>query len=118
VEGADADAAELDEALRLLSSELASAADLDVEQRHEPAPPGTKGIGALAALAVTLLKSKAAAAAATSAAHVLSDFLTRHRHLKIKVKQGDKLIELSGASPRELQELLPQVAALLAAQRG
>jgi hypothetical protein len=104
----------MDEALRVLSSELLSAPDLDVEHRAEPAPPNTKGIGTLAALAVTLLTSKAAASAIT----VLGDFLTRHKEIKIRVKSGDKVLELSVASPKELAALLPQVAALMNAQRG
>jgi hypothetical protein len=118
VDGEPVDAAELDEALRQLSRDLMDASDVDVEQKNEPAPPGTKGIGTLFALAVTLMKTKTATVAATSAIHVLGDFLNRHRHLKIKVKNGDKLIELSGASPKELRDLLPQVAALLAAQQA
>jgi hypothetical protein len=99
----------MDEALRVLSSELLSAPDLDVEHRTEPAPPNTKGLGTLAALAVTLVTSKAAASAIT----VLGDFLTRHKDMKIRVKKGDTVLELSGASPKELAALLPQVAALM-----
>lgn len=114
IESEEADCAEMDEALRLLSSELLYAPDLDVEHRTEPAPPNTKGIGVLAALAVTVLKTQAAAKAIA----VLGDFLTRHQHLKIVVKQGDTVLELSGASPKELAALLPQVAALMSAQRS
>jgi hypothetical protein len=111
----DADVEELDNALRVLSSELLSAPDLDVEQRSEPAPPNSKGIGALAALAIHLLDSKAAASAIT----VLGDFLTRHKHLTLRVKQGETVIELSGSNPKLLAAMLPQVAAaLMNAQRG
>lgn len=113
IDSQEADPAEMDEALRVLSSELMSAPDLDVEHRTEPPPPNTKGIGTLAALAVTLLNTRAA----TSAIMVLRDFLTRHKDMKIRVKQGDAVLEISGASPRELEALLPKVAALLAQQR-
>jgi hypothetical protein len=114
IDSKEAGPAELDEALRVLSSELLSAPDLDVEHRTEPAPPNTKGLGTLAALAVTLLTSKAAASAIT----VLGDFLTRHKGMTIKVKQGDTVLELSGASPKALAALLPQVATLMSANRS
>jgi hypothetical protein len=114
IDSEEADSAEMDEALRVLSSELLSAPDLDVEQKTEPAPPNTKGIGALAALALTLLNSKAAASAIT----VLGDFLSRHKHMKIVVKQGDTVFELSGANPKELAAMLPQLAALMSTQQA
>jgi len=114
IDSQEADLAEMDEALRVLSNELLCAPDLDVEHRTEPAPPNTKGIGALAALAIHLLDSKAAASAIT----VLGDFLTRHKHMKLVVKQGDKVFELSGASPKELAALLPQLAAVMNAQQA
>lgn len=104
----------MDRALRLLSDELRSAADLEVEQTHEPAPPNTKGIGTLVGVALTLLNTKAAAGAIA----VLGDFLNRHKHMKIVVKQGDSVFELSGASPKELAALLPQLAAWMSAQKA
>lgn len=110
----DADAAEMDEALRVLSSELNCASDLDVEHRTEPAPPNAKGIGTLVALCVTLLNTKAAA----SAIAVLGDFLTRHKHMKLVVTQGDRTFELSGASPKELAPMLTQLAAAMSAQQA
>jgi len=113
IDSEDADPAEMDEALRVLSSELLSAPDLDVEHKQEPAPPNTKGIGILSALAVTLLNAKAAASAVT----VLGDFLSRHKHMKIRVKNGDQEVEVTASSPKELAELLQQVAVLMRAQR-
>lgn len=108
----DADSAEMDQALRRLHSELLCAPDLDVEQTTGPAPPNAKGIGTLLGLALTLLNTKAAAAAVM----VLGDFLNRHKHMKLVVKQGDTVFELSGASPKELTAMLTQVAALMRPQ--
>jgi hypothetical protein len=109
LDGADCDPAEIDDALRVLSQELSEAPDLDVQQHTEPAPPNTKSAtGVLLGVAIKLLDSRAAG----SAVGVLRDFLSRHRHLKIKVKRGDVEYEVSGASPKELEALLPQLAAL------
>jgi hypothetical protein len=109
LDGKDSSPAEIEDALRLLSRELSEASDLDVEQHSEPAPPGTKSAtGLLLGLAVKLLDTRAAG----NAVVVLKDFLSRHRHLKIKVKRGDAEYEISGASAQELEVLLPQLAAL------
>jgi hypothetical protein len=108
LDSSDADPAELDDALRVLQRELSESSELDVQQKMQPAPPNTKSAAALVALAVTLLNTKAAA----SAVGVLRDFLSRHKHLKVKLKVGDQLLEVDGASPKELAALLPQLQAL------
>jgi len=108
LDGDDYDPAEIDAALRVLSQELLTAPDLDVRHQMEPAPPGTKAVGTLAALAISLLGTRGV----TSAIGVLGDFLNRHKNMKIKVKRGDAEYVITGASPRELAELLPQLLAL------
>jgi hypothetical protein len=104
LDGQDYDPAEIDEALRVLSQELSTAPDLDVRHQTEAPPPNTKSaVGALAALGISLLGTRGA----SSAINVLGDFLSRYKNLKIKVKRGETVYEISGANPRELAALLP-----------
>lgn len=109
LDGEDVDPAEIDEALRRLTQDLSEAPEVDVQQRTEPAPPGTKSAtGVLIGLVLKLLDTRATA----SAIAVLRDFLSRNRSLKIKLKRGEYEFEISGANAKELESLLPQLAAL------
>lgn len=114
LDGEDSDAAELDDALRLLSQELSEAPDLEVEHKIEPPPPGTKSAGLLVALALQVIDSRGVA----SAIAVLKDFLSRHRTMKIKVQRGDTVYEISGATSQELATLIPQLVALSESARS
>jgi hypothetical protein len=102
--GPDAEDAELDEAARLLRSELL---ELDVEQvvrgAGAPIPPDARGVdvGALGTLLVTAGQS--AIAAVTG---VLARWLARRPRRSVTLRIGDDAIELTDVTAEEQRQLL------------
>jgi hypothetical protein len=102
----DADAAEFDEATRQLRSELLELDVTDVALLAEgPPPPGAR---ALDAAVVGVLAVTAAREVVTAVVRSLERWVDSRsdRTVTIKLKHGEKSIELSGASRNDWHPLL------------
>lgn len=109
IDSQDATPAEREDALYRLCGELACAPALEVEQVRAPSPSNTKDGGALSALLIAALSPRAVSAALS----VLRDHALRHKDMTFTFTRGGDSVILKGANPRELEALLPKLAALL-----
>src|SRR5262245_26102841 len=91
----------LDDAMRTLWSEL-SAAGVSAEAGTQKAPSNAKSATSGVIHSLTIALSSGGAVALIK---VLRDWLTRHRDLKIRVKSGASLVEISGASVQDVAAL-------------
>ena len=109
---ADADAGELDLLVRLLRVELRA---LEVDDVRMPvtgtAPAGAKGTAASTGqLLVSLANSAAFGAVLTSLVQVLRAWIARGQGRRVVLKDGDRSLELTGASTDQQQQAVAAFA--------
>lgn len=115
VEDQNANAAEIEAALRILWRELRDACGLEIAAEHAAAPAHAKAdAGSISALVLTVLGSGGVAVALS---RVFGDWLMRYRTFRIKVKRGTSEIQISGLNPKEIPALVPQLERLLAERK-
>jgi len=107
-----ADAREIDAATRSLLGELDALADWAVEPPRRTPPLGTKGLDA-AVLGQLLLAAVGSGGIAATLLSVLRDWLMRNKEYTLRLKRGDREIELGGTDPEALKGLLADAKALL-----
>jgi hypothetical protein len=108
----DGDAAEIDSASRVLWGELSAIRGVKVEAARGSVPVNAKSAdpGSISTLVLTVLGSHGLATMLTG---VLKDFIDRNRGLKIVVKRGKDVVEITGAKPSDAGQLVPNMEKLL-----
>lgn len=88
-----------------LAQELRSIRGVEVDRAHSEAPDDTKGLD-VAAVGALIGAVSPIAGAAAALVGALRSWVTRDEGRKIKVRIGDRELELTGASRDEERELI------------
>jgi len=107
-----ADAGEIDAATRSLWGDLDALDDCTAAPPRDTAPPGAKGLDA-AVVGQLLLAAVGSGGIAATLLSVLRDWLMRNKGYTLRLKRGNREIELGGTDPEALKALLADAKALL-----